>query len=92
MSILELTLRDNPPAFNPVSKPQTKLDILLRGAFSDEEREFLTGHPRFQRVLAEYTGTLDDFEKIAALGHDLIEKYHGDGPAKPLERRRSRKS
>jgi hypothetical protein len=74
-----------------VQKPQAKLETLLRGAFSDEEREFLSGHPRFQRLLAEYTGSLDDFERLAEVGHRLIEKYYAKEPVTPHEKRKPHK-
>jgi hypothetical protein len=65
---------------------------LLRGAFSKREWDLLRRNAEFQARLKSASNTLDDFERLARLGNDLVIDIELETRLKPQFRRTKKQS
>ena len=61
---------------------------LLKSCFSDHEWEFLSHHKDFQTELQKGCKTLDDFEKLSALGDAITQETQIFVPKQSVSRDR----
>jgi hypothetical protein len=77
---LNLTGSKNGTFFSRVNPDRIKAESVLRAAFLKSELEFLQEQPSFSTALVEVK-THDDFEKLCALGEQILATHQRAHPA-----------
>lgn len=55
-----------------MAKRSREINKLFRGAFSTKEWEYLRNHERFSALLENDEISIDEFEQLTRIGHELL--------------------